>query len=66
MNRSLTIKTGQTHVQKCMRPLLKRIENGEIDPSFIVTHRMSLEDAPKGFEMFRNKEDNCIKVVLKP
>jgi threonine dehydrogenase-like Zn-dependent dehydrogenase len=66
MNRALTIKTGQTHVQRYMRPLLERIENGDIDPSFIVTHRMSLEDAPKGYEMFRDKTDECIKVVLKP
>lgn len=56
-----------------MRPLLERIENGEIDPSFIITHHLPLhapsafnEDAPKGYEMFKNKEDNCIKVVLKP
>jgi threonine dehydrogenase-like Zn-dependent dehydrogenase len=66
MNRSLTIKTGQTHVQRYMRPLLERVENGEIDPSFIVTHRMRLDDTPKGYEIFKNKEDECIKVVLKP
>ena len=66
MNRSLTIKTGQTHVQRYMRPLLERIERGEIDPSFIVTHEMPLEEAPRAYEMFRDKEDECIKVVLKP
>jgi threonine dehydrogenase-like Zn-dependent dehydrogenase len=66
MNRSLTIKSGQAHVQRYMRPLLERIENGEIDPSFVITHRMRLEDAPRGYEMFVNKEDNCEKVVLKP
>jgi threonine dehydrogenase-like Zn-dependent dehydrogenase len=66
MNKGLTWKTGQTHMQKYMQPLLERIENGEIDPSFIITHEMSLEDAPKGYEMFRNKEDSCIKIVLKP
>jgi threonine dehydrogenase-like Zn-dependent dehydrogenase len=66
MNRSLTIKTGQTHVQRYMRPLLQRIEKGEIDPSFVVTHRMSLDDAPRGYEMFTNKQDECIKIVLKP
>jgi len=66
MNRSLTIKAGQTHVQRYMRPLLERIEKGEIDPSFVVTHHMSLEDAPKGYEIFKNKEDHCIKVILKP
>jgi threonine dehydrogenase-like Zn-dependent dehydrogenase len=66
MNRSLTIKTGQAHVQKYMRPLLQMIENGDIDPSFVITHTMSLEDAPRGFDMFKNKKDNCIKIVLKP
>lgn len=66
MNRSLTIRTGQTHVQRYMRPLLERIQKGEIDPTVIITHRMSLEDAPRGFEMFANKEDECIKIVLKP
>jgi threonine dehydrogenase-like Zn-dependent dehydrogenase len=66
MNRSLTFRTGQTHVQRYMRPLLGKIERGEIDPSFIVTHHMSLEDAPRGYKMFRGKEDECVKVVLKP
>jgi threonine dehydrogenase-like Zn-dependent dehydrogenase len=66
MNRSLTIKTGQTHVQRYMRPLLERVERGEIDPSFVITHRMSLDEAPHGYEMFRTKHDDCIKVVLKP
>ncbi|HYY93649.1 MAG TPA: zinc-dependent alcohol dehydrogenase [Pyrinomonadaceae bacterium] len=66
MNRSLTMKTGQCHVQRYMKPLLERIQNGEIDPSFVITHRMRLEDAPEGFDLFVNKEDDCIKVVLKP
>ena len=66
MNRSLTIKTGQCHVQRYMRPLLERIEGGEIDPSFVITHQMRLDDAPKGYDMFVNKEDECVKVVLKP
>jgi threonine dehydrogenase-like Zn-dependent dehydrogenase len=66
MNRSLTIKTGQAHVQRYMKPLLERIQKGEIDPSFIVTHRMNLNDAPVGYDMFMKKEDNCVKVVLKP
>jgi threonine dehydrogenase-like Zn-dependent dehydrogenase len=65
MNRSLTIKTGQCHVQRYMRPLLQHIQNGDIDPSFVITHRMKLEDAPKGFEMFVKKLDGCEKVVLK-
>jgi threonine dehydrogenase-like Zn-dependent dehydrogenase len=66
MNRSLTIKTGQAHVQRYMRPLLERIQKGEIDPSFVITHRMRLEDAPVGYELFKNKQEDCIKVVLKP
>jgi len=66
MNRSLTIKTGQTHVQRYMQPLLEKIRNGEIDPSFVVTHRMRLDDAPEGYEMFKHKQDECIKVVLQP
>jgi threonine dehydrogenase-like Zn-dependent dehydrogenase len=66
MNRSLTIKTGQAHVQRYLRPLLERIQKGEIDPSFVITHRLRLEDAPFGYETFLNKEDDCVKVVLKP
>ena len=61
MNRSLTIKTGQTHVHRYLKPLLQHIENGEIDPSFVVTHRMSLDDAPKGYDMFLNKQDETIR-----
>jgi threonine dehydrogenase-like Zn-dependent dehydrogenase len=64
MNRSLTIRTGQCHVQRYMRPLLARIQRGEIDPSFVITHRLRLEDAPQGYEMFLHKRDNCEKVVL--
>jgi threonine dehydrogenase-like Zn-dependent dehydrogenase len=64
MNRSLTIRTGQCHVQRYMRPLLDRIQRGEIDPSFVITHRLRLEDAPRGYEMFLHKRDNCEKVVL--
>jgi len=66
MNRGLTIKSGQCHVQRYMRPLLDRIQNGEIDPSFVITHKLALDDAPKGYEMFKHKEDDCLKVVLKP
>jgi threonine dehydrogenase-like Zn-dependent dehydrogenase len=66
VNRSLTIKSGQTHVHKYLRPLLDRIERGEIDPSFVITHRMKLEDAPQGFDIFTKKEDECMKIVLKP
>jgi threonine dehydrogenase-like Zn-dependent dehydrogenase len=66
MNRSLTIKSGQAHVHRYLRPLLQRIENGEIDPSFVVSHHLPLDDAPKGYELFKHKQDNCTKVVLKP
>lgn len=65
-NKGLTFKMGQTHVHRYLQPLLERIQNGEIDPSFVITHKMSLEDAPKGYEIFKHKKDNCIKVVLKP
>jgi threonine dehydrogenase-like Zn-dependent dehydrogenase len=65
MNRSLTIKTGQCHVHRYMRPLLQHIQNGDIDPSFVITHRLRLEDAPSGYDMFVNKYDGCEKVVLK-
>ncbi len=66
MNRSLTIKTGQTHAQRYFKPLLERITNGEIDPSFVVTHRMKLADAPHGFGIFNRKEQGCIKIVMTP
>ncbi len=66
MNRSLTIRTGQTHVHRYMHPLLERIRKGEFDPSFVITHRMALDDAPLAYDMFRDKQDECIKVVLKP
>jgi threonine dehydrogenase-like Zn-dependent dehydrogenase len=66
MNRGITIRTGQTPVHKYMRPLLERIEKGEIDPSFVISHHLPLDDAPKGYEMFKHKQDNCMKVVLKP
>jgi threonine dehydrogenase-like Zn-dependent dehydrogenase len=66
MNRSLTIKTGQCHVQRYWGKLLEHIEKGDIDPSFVITHRMRLEDTPQGYDIFVHKEDNCIKIVLKP
>jgi threonine dehydrogenase-like Zn-dependent dehydrogenase len=66
MNKGLTIKTGQTHVQKYVPRLLEYIRNGEIDPSFVVTHRIPLSQAARGYSMFRNHEDGCIKVVLDP
>jgi threonine dehydrogenase-like Zn-dependent dehydrogenase len=64
MNRSLTIKTGQCHVHRYMRPLLDRIQNGDIDPTFVITHRMSLDDAPRGYKIFNDKLENCEKVIL--
>ncbi len=66
VNKALTLRSGQTHVQRYLQPLLDRIQQGEIDPSFVISHHMSIDDAPKGYKMFRNKEDNCTKVVLKP
>ncbi|HEV7443624.1 MAG TPA: zinc-dependent alcohol dehydrogenase [Steroidobacteraceae bacterium] len=66
VNRALTIKSGQTHVQRYLRPLLQLIEEGRIDPSFVVSHRLALDEAPQGYAMFRDKQDECIKVVLKP
>ena len=66
MNKGLTIKTGQTHVHKYVPKLLDRIRKGEIDPSFVVTHRIPLSQAPHGYEIFRDKKDGCIKVVLDP
>jgi threonine dehydrogenase-like Zn-dependent dehydrogenase len=64
MNRSITLKTGQCHVQRYTRPLLRRIENGEIDPSFVISHRLSLDEAPQAYETFKQKQDDCVKVVL--
>lgn len=66
MNKALTLKSGQTHMQRYMKPLLQRIESGEIDPSFVITHRVSLIDAPEAYKTFRDKKDGCIKVVLTP
>jgi threonine dehydrogenase-like Zn-dependent dehydrogenase len=66
MNKALTVKTGQTHVQRYLDPLLQKIEDGDIDPSFIITHEAPLERGPELYETFREKEDGCIKVVLTP
>src|SRR4051794_38192623 len=66
INRGLTFKMAQTPVQKYLRPLLERIEKGEIDPSFVITHVGKLEDGPDLYRVFRDKQDQCIKVVLKP
>jgi threonine dehydrogenase-like Zn-dependent dehydrogenase len=66
MNRSLTMRTGQCHVHRYMKPLLERIAKGELDPSFVITHHLPLSEAPKGYSTFMNKEDNCEKIVLRP
>jgi len=66
MNRSLRMRTGQCHVHRYMAPLLQRIQAGQIDPSFVITHRMTLQDAPRGYQMFRDKQDDCEKIVLSP
>ena len=66
MNKGITLKTGQTHMQRYMKPLLAKIEAGEIDPSFVITHRVKLDQAPEMYRTFRDKKDGCIKVVLKP
>jgi threonine dehydrogenase-like Zn-dependent dehydrogenase len=66
VNKALTVKSGQTHVHRYLRPLLERIEKGEIDPSFVITHRVPLDDVPLAYQNFRDKQDECIKVVIDP
>jgi threonine dehydrogenase-like Zn-dependent dehydrogenase len=66
MNKGLTLKTGQCHVQRYLQPLYERVRNGDIDPSFVVTHRLELGKAPEAYETFKHKLDECVKVVLKP
>ena len=66
MNKGLTLRTGQCHVQRYLKPLYDHIRNGDIDPSFVVTHRLPLDQAPNGYETFKHKQDDCMKVVLKP
>ena len=66
MQKGLTVRTGQTHVNRWAQDLLRRIVEGEIDPSFVVTHNATLEDGPALYKTFRDKEDGCIKVVLTP
>jgi threonine dehydrogenase-like Zn-dependent dehydrogenase len=66
MQKGLTIKSGQTHVHKYLPTLLRHIENGDIDPSFVVTHRVSIDEAPEMYKTFRAKKDGCVKVVLNP
>jgi threonine dehydrogenase-like Zn-dependent dehydrogenase len=66
MNKGLTFRMGQTHVNRWTDDLLGRIERGEIDPSFVITHTASLSEGPEYYKTFRDKHDGCIKVVLKP
>lgn len=66
MNKGLTIKTGQTHTHRYIRPLMEKVLSGEIDPSFVITHRIALDDGPEAYKTFRDKQDGCIKVVMKP
>jgi threonine dehydrogenase-like Zn-dependent dehydrogenase len=66
MNKGLTIRAGQTHVNRWTDDLLHRIEEGQIDPSFVITHTVSLDEGPEMYKVFRDKQDSCIKVVLKP
>jgi threonine dehydrogenase-like Zn-dependent dehydrogenase len=66
MNKALTVRTGQTHTHRYLAPLLQKVQNGEIDPSFVITHRATLEAGPDLYKTFRDKEDGCIKVVMRP
>jgi threonine dehydrogenase-like Zn-dependent dehydrogenase len=66
MNKGLTIRMGQTHVNRWSDDLLRRIEEGQIDPSFVITHRIGLEQGPEMYKTFRDKLDSCIKVVIRP
>jgi threonine dehydrogenase-like Zn-dependent dehydrogenase len=66
MNKGLTIRTGQTHVKRWSDDLLRRIGEGEIDPTFVVTHTAPLSKGPELYKTFRDKKDGCVKVVLKP
>jgi len=66
VNKGLTMKTGQTHMMRYMQPLLDRISKGEIDPSFVISHKLPIDQAPAAYKMFRDKKDHCTKVVLKP
>lgn len=66
MNKGLTFKTGQTHVQRYLKPLMERIVEGDFDPSFVITHRLNLDQAPEAYEIFNDKQDGCIKVMLRP
>ena len=64
--KGLTFKMGQTHVHKYLPQLLKLIDDGQIDPSFVITHRLNLSDAPFGYEMFKKQQNDCLKIVMTP
>ena len=66
VNKGLTMKSGQTHMMRYMKPLLERIEQGQIDPSFVISHKLPIDAAPEAYRMFRDKQDQCTKVVLNP
>jgi threonine dehydrogenase-like Zn-dependent dehydrogenase len=66
MNKGLTLKSGQCHVHRYLRPLFEHIKRGDVDPSFVITHHLGLDQAPEGYETFKHKTDECMKVVLKP
>jgi threonine dehydrogenase-like Zn-dependent dehydrogenase len=66
MEKGLTLRSGQTHVQKCLRPLYAAIAEGAIDTTFLISHRMALEDAPSGYRKFHDEQDRYAKIVLKP
>lgn len=65
-NKGLTLRMGQTHVQRYMQPLFEHIERGDLDPSYVISHRVTLDEVPDAYHMFRDKQDDCIKVVLRP
>jgi threonine dehydrogenase-like Zn-dependent dehydrogenase len=65
-SKGLTFKMGQTNVHRYLRPLLKLIQDGKIDPSFVITHRLDLNNAPAGYSTFKNEKDDCIKIVMRP
>jgi threonine dehydrogenase-like Zn-dependent dehydrogenase len=64
--KAVTVRTGQTHVHRYLKPLLEKIREGEIDPSFVITHRMKLDEAPRGYATFKKHPEECVKVVLQP
>ena len=66
MNKGITVRTAQQPGQRYMPRMLEHVQRGELDPSFLITHRMPLEDAPRGYDMFKNKEDGCLRAVFTP